>query len=231
MKKSLEDIYTEGMSILAMVKYAEQSIKSEATRDISEVHEIYKSYNLWQDRLKNFINATGLSMCEKGFFFEPDSVPLPLRSPTEGRELLTLNSGEEAEELLGKIRKETEKKLDKLMDFEAKIDKSSENKKPEIIISKKDGIYDKKTELCYPIRGKKRFELIRFLKDGHRSGPELVEHQGQKMSMINKEIKSINKCFKNELKLKNNPKNNLIVKVRTGGFELNHKKFNIKFTK
>ncbi|MDQ1284223.1 MAG: hypothetical protein QG620_571 [Patescibacteria group bacterium] len=83
-------------------------------------------------------------------------------------------------------------------------------------------------EYFYPIKGN-RFKIIEFLKDGKKPGEFLAKMQGRPLSLIIKEISAINELFKKLFK-KIYIKDNLIVHVKTGGYELNRQKFDITFT-
>lgn len=95
-----------------------------------------------------------------------------------------------------------------------------------LYISKKSGIqcnYEDKN-FSYPIT-KKRYDIVRKLKDGITSGNILSMAQNRPLSIIIKEIGLINKIFQKKL----NTKDKLIIHSETGGYELNRKSFNIKF--
>jgi hypothetical protein len=104
---------------------------------------------------------------------------------------------------------------------EEKIKGASE--KLEMFISKKKGVVIDE-EHSYPASGK-RFEIIKFLKDSAKTGKILSDTQGRSLKETIKEIGEINRIFKKKMKTKEK----LIMKVPTGGYELNHEKFNITF--
>lgn len=156
----------------------------------------------------------------------------------------SLNSGKV---ILETIKKETDKKIEKLEELgknlnDGKLKKEKENnivqkiiKKDsgreiiKIYISDDDGIYlnQNNKKLNYPIRSRsKRLKIIKNLKDGKKDGKILANilYKGD-FSELSKEIGEINKKFKNRLKLKKE----LIINLNTGGYTLNDTFYKIKF--
>lgn len=124
------------------------------------------------------------------------------------------------------------KNLKRILDLKYSQIITSEEKNKEqsemldMIISKKNGVEIKNYngKCSYPVSGK-RFEIIKFLKDSSKPGKVLADAQKRNLKAIIKEIGEINRLFKKETAIKDK----LIVPVPTGGYELNHKKFNITF--
>ncbi|MBU4216668.1 hypothetical protein L6270_00770 [Candidatus Parcubacteria bacterium] len=102
-----------------------------------------------------------------------------------------------------------------------------------ISISKTKGIYRKfnNKTLTYPIRSKKRrSDLIYLLQDGIKSNSELVgtlkkNYKNTDKTIITKSITDTNKQFKRNLDLEDE----IILSLPTGGYNLNHEKFEIIF--
>ncbi|MBT4209583.1 MAG: hypothetical protein HOE19_01565 [Candidatus Komeilibacteria bacterium] len=100
--------------------------------------------------------------------------------------------------------------------------------KKKVFISTRNGIYqnEKTKKPSYAIKGNKRPKIITILKDGRKDINILCQTIGYKSNqMPSKEIKEINSHFKNKLKLKDD----LIIRLPTGGYDLNREKYNIKF--
>ncbi len=100
--------------------------------------------------------------------------------------------------------------------------------KKKVFISTRNGIYqnEKTKKPNYAIKGNKRPKIITILKDGRKDINILCQTIGYKSNQIpSKEIKEINRHFKDKLKLKDN----LIVRLPTGGYDLNREKYDIKF--
>jgi hypothetical protein len=95
-----------------------------------------------------------------------------------------------------------------------------------IFISEVDGIYRTRdgVNLCYPIKGNKRKNIIRNLNGKLRVEGKLLSDSYQKLS---KEIAQINKLTRKNLKLPDNY--NFIIRANTGGYALNDSKYEIQF--
>ena len=125
-----------------------------------------------------------------------------------------------SQNLISRLKSEEKNNLIKLPKKEKPI-------KKKVFISRINGIYCNETSKKpnYPIKGKKRLKIIYNLKDGRKDANILcnIICYTTKQS-LSKEIKQINNNFQNKLKLKNN----LIVHIQTGGYNLNKEKYDIK---
>lgn len=101
--------------------------------------------------------------------------------------------------------------------------------KIQIFISDNYGIFMNKESKKpnYPIEStSKRLRLIKSLRDSKKNGKILADtFYNHNFSQLNKELKNININFKSKLKLKDD----LIIKIETGGYKLNKDRFNIRF--
>jgi len=102
---------------------------------------------------------------------------------------------------------------------------NNKNKKIAIFISDDHGIYKDDVKSGYPVRGS-RAKLLRHLRDGKKDGKILTQIWGHNNhAQLSKDIKGINKLFKNKLK----QKEDIVVHVQTGGYKLNDEIYAIKF--
>lgn len=97
-----------------------------------------------------------------------------------------------------------------------------------IFVSKDYGIYlnQNTKKPNYPIRGKKRPNILYHLRDGKKDANilcGLLHYAG--FPILSKEIDEINKNFRKKLELKSD----LIIHRETGGYSLNSDEYNIKF--
>ncbi len=113
--------------------------------------------------------------------------------------------------------------------FSTKLRNSLDEERVKIYISDNRGIWRKhyKTILIYEIGlNTKRFNIIKSLKTGQISGPNLATlYSNNNLSQISKEINKINSLFKEKLSLNEG----LINKASTGGYQLNNTYFDINF--
>lgn len=111
-------------------------------------------------------------------------------------------------------------------DYKSKNKTTTEKKK--VFISKKDGIYinQNSKKPNYPIKGEKRPKIISTINDSKKDANILCKTITYKTkSLLSKEIKEINNNFKKKLK----QENNLIIRLETGGYQLNSEKYKIEF--
>jgi hypothetical protein len=97
-----------------------------------------------------------------------------------------------------------------------------------IYISDKDGIFREcdGNRLVYPIKGKKRMQIIRSLESGKKPGPFLAKHiSNDNLRQISGEIGNINIKFIENLELKEK----MIIRFETGGYDLNHEEYEFIF--
>ena len=99
--------------------------------------------------------------------------------------------------------------------------------KTSVYVSEDDGIFlnpDTKKP-SYPISGK-RAKLVWLLKDGRKmTGNQLSEILGQTLQVVSKGVDEINNQFKSNLGVSND----LVIRLKTGGYKLNQEHFTIQF--
>lgn len=113
-----------------------------------------------------------------------------------------------------------------------------------IIISRSNGIYDPLNKKAFYHVKNKRLEILFYLKDNinDKSGQEIADKfYNGRINSLSTYINEINKNFINKLGIRdiidnsNIDKDNIekdwgiIIHIKTGGYDLNHKKYNIIF--
>ncbi len=126
------------------------------------------------------------------------------------------------------IKYDDKQKIQKIVSKNSDIKtKNIKIQKTTIYISQKNGIYkNEATKMpSYPIKNR-RSEIITHLKNGGKDGKILANLcYKSNFAELSKAISNINKIFKKILKLKDD----LIIHIPTGGYELNNEKYNTRF--
>ncbi|MFH1392246.1 MAG: hypothetical protein ABIG90_00995 [bacterium] len=194
---------------------------------------VFNKYKEWENTIK-IIERANLNNIDISFVKEKSALPGGITlcnfRAFDG-ELTSAKPSQQAQNLLQNLKNEIDRRLEGLRKVKNQTNENipfpTETKDKEIFIDKENGIYtnNKLKQPNYPIRGK-RSRLLWLLKDNKKLGRSLIKTLCYpSLSQLNKEIKEINNNFKSTLNLKDN----LIVRVPTGGYKLNRNKYNIKF--